>query len=79
MTEGQLDRKDLKIQALLEKISHLTTQYENNAADLRVDLTVYAQENERLSAEIELLRNELEELRTPSEVQEDAATTDDAD
>ena len=36
----ELDRKDLKIQALLEKISSLTTQYENQIADLRVELTI---------------------------------------
>ena len=35
-----MDRKDLKIQALLERIRDLTTNYENQVADLRVELTV---------------------------------------
>lgn len=36
MNEQQRDRKDLKIQALLERI----TMYENNDAERRVDLTL---------------------------------------
>lgn len=40
-----LDRKDLKIQALLEKISSLTAQYENQVADLRVELTIVSEES----------------------------------
>lgn len=40
----QMDRKELKIQALLEKVASLTAQYENQVADLRVDLTVVSQE-----------------------------------
>lgn len=39
----QVDRKDLKIQALLEKVSSLTMNYENQIADLRVNLTVSEQ------------------------------------
>lgn len=46
MSETQLDRKDLKIQALLEKVSSMTAQYENQVADLRVDLTIVSQELE---------------------------------
>lgn len=37
------DRKDLKIQALLEKVSSLTTNYENQVADLRVEVTMLSQ------------------------------------
>lgn len=44
--EQQVDRKDLKIQALLEKVSNMTAQYENQVADLRVELTVVSQELE---------------------------------
>lgn len=41
MSEEQtLDRKDLKIQALLEKVASLTQSYENQVADLRVELTI---------------------------------------
>jgi hypothetical protein len=46
-----LDRKDLKIQALLEKISSLTTQYENQIADLRVELTLVADEAAQAQSE----------------------------
>lgn len=42
--EQQIDRKDLKIQALLEKVSNMTAQYENQVADLRVELTIATQE-----------------------------------
>lgn len=45
-----LDRKDLKIQALKERVSTLTTDYEDKVADLRVELTVTTIElNERLA------------------------------
>lgn len=44
MEENVTDRKDLKIQALLEKVSNLTMNYENSMADLRVELTVVSQE-----------------------------------
>lgn len=49
MTE-QLDRKDLKIQALLEKISNMTAQYEDQVANLRVELTMVSQELAQLQA-----------------------------
>lgn len=62
MTE-QVDRKDLKVQALLEKISNLTTQYENQVADLRVELTVSEIEKQNLEQRVT-------ELETP-DVQED--------
>ena len=38
--ENSVDLKDLKITALLEKISRLTAQYENQEADYRVEITV---------------------------------------
>jgi hypothetical protein len=43
MSQNNLDRKDLKIQALLEKVATLTQQYENQVADLRVALTISEQ------------------------------------
>lgn len=43
-----MDRKELKIQALLEKISSLTTNYENQVADLRVSLTISEAEKAEL-------------------------------
>ena len=48
-----LDRKDLKIQALLEKVSALTTQYENQVADLRVELTISENERETLEKKLQ--------------------------
>lgn len=42
--EEKADRRDLKIQALLEKLS----QRENEVADLRVELTIMVQELDRL-------------------------------
>jgi uncharacterized protein YeeX (DUF496 family) len=48
--EEKMDRKDLKIQALLEKITQLTTQYENQAADYRVEITMLTQERDEALA-----------------------------
>lgn len=45
---------DLKAQALLERISSLTMQYENQIADLRVELT-------RVSEELNSLRSQNQE------------------
>lgn len=53
-----MDRNELKVQALLEKISNLTAQYENQVADFRVELTMLNQENEQL-------RTRISELETP--------------
>lgn len=65
MTE-QLDRKDLKIQALLEDISQLTTQYKNQVADLRVELTIVSQELDQLRAAEQEKANVEEEKKKPS-------------
>lgn len=48
-----IDRKDLKIQALLEKVSSLTAQYENQVADLRVELTISEAERGELQQKVE--------------------------
>lgn len=47
MTE--IDRNELKVQALLEKISNLTANYENQIADLRVELTIISEELRELN------------------------------
>ena len=74
-----LDRKDLKIQALLEKISNLTTTYENQIADLRVDLTVVdserSDESQALNAEIDRLNAVVAELQGDSS--EDVSSEED--
>ena len=41
-----MDEKELKIQALTERIAELTAGYENKVADLRVALTLQAQQLE---------------------------------
>lgn len=38
-----MDKKDLKIEALTQRIAELTAGYENVIADLRVELTILAQ------------------------------------
>lgn len=43
----ELNRHELKNQALLEKISNMTAQYENQIADLRVALTIAEAEKEQ--------------------------------
>jgi len=57
MSETPRDRKDLKIQALLEKVSSLTTQYENQVADLRVELTISESMREGLIERVKELEN----------------------
>lgn len=38
-----MDRKELKIQALRERIAEITTMYEDKVADLRVEITFNAE------------------------------------
>ena len=63
----EVTRKDLKIQALLQKISILTTQYESQDADRRVSITELSQENESLRKRIAELEaaNVVEEKTSP--------------
>ena len=70
-----MDRNELKVQALLEKISNLTAQYENQVADFRVELTMLNQENEQL-------RTRISELKAPDASEtpfENSEPTDDSD
>lgn len=62
-----MDRKDLKIEALRQRITALTTQYEDTHADLRVELTLVMEERDSLLRELEGLR------------QNDEANAEDAD
>lgn len=65
--ENQLDRKDLKIQALLEKIGSLTGNYENQLADFRVEYTLLEQKyNELLGSFNEV--NKVEEPQVPNQL-----------
>lgn len=53
MEAVQPDRKDFKIQALLEKISSLVTNYENEVSDYRVEITLLTREVQRLREQYE--------------------------
>lgn len=48
-----MDNKDLKIQALTERIAELTAAYENRIADLRVEVTVLTNALEQATKEEE--------------------------
>lgn len=41
-----MDRNELKIMALRERVAQLTAEYEDKVADLRVELTLVSQELE---------------------------------
>lgn len=53
-------RKELKIRALLEKITQLTTNYENSLADARVEVTILTDTLNRVTQELEDLKGQLE-------------------
>lgn len=67
-----MDRKDLKVQALLEKVSSLTTEYTNQIADLRVEVTLVTEERDNLQAQ-------LDELEKASETEEIPVNIEDPD
>lgn len=46
-----MDRNELKIMALRERVAQLTAEYEDKVADLRVELTIVSQERDELLAE----------------------------
>lgn len=46
-----MNKAELKNQALLEKISQLTTNYENQAAEYRVEVTILNQQVKELQEE----------------------------
>ena len=52
-----MDRKDLKIQALTQRLSTIVSQYEDKIADLRVELTVTSQERDELMNSITELKS----------------------
>jgi hypothetical protein len=65
---NHINREALKNQALLERVSNLTAEYENKVADLRVELTVVGEQ----------LREATEKLESnglvPEEAEADAPT-----
>lgn len=56
------NRNELKSQALLERVSQLSTQYENQLADYRVEMTMLASQKQELESEIGQLREEVARL-----------------
>lgn len=46
-----MDNKDLKIQALSERLSEIVTEYENKVADLRVAITIQQAQIESLQGD----------------------------
>ena len=62
--QNTLDRKDLKILALKEKLGQIVSDYEERIADLRVELTLTAQQVQEMS-------DKITELSEP-DVQEEA-------
>lgn len=72
-----MDRKDLKIEALLQRVSSLTTEYENRVADLRVELTLEAQERQDAQTRVAELEEELNRLNEPTTTEEDPTNISD--
>lgn len=64
----ELEKSKLKNQALLEKISAITTKYENEAADYRVEITLLAKQNELLQREVEEYRAREEPAETANDL-----------
>lgn len=48
---SNIDAKELKSQALTQRVAELTAEYENKIADLRVALTIVSAELEELKAD----------------------------
>lgn len=66
-----MDRNELKSQALLERVSEISTTFESRVADLRVEITLQSQEIAELKQENERLKNELAS-HTEDTITEDA-------
>lgn len=56
--ENKVDRRDLKIEALRQRIATLTMQYEDQAADARVIITELEASNQELEWKIAELQRE---------------------
>jgi len=50
--ENTPDRKDLKVQALLERISQIIAQYENQDAERRIDITMLSEQLQNAQEEL---------------------------
>lgn len=68
-----MDKNELKIQALLEKIGNLSTQYENQVADLRVEITLLSQDKNQLQSEFDAYKAQVDSQKASNVSQEDSA------
>lgn len=67
-------RLELKNQALLEKVSSLTTNYENQIADLRVEVTMLMNELQNARAELASAAERLDAAEGTSSEDPDAVS-----
>lgn len=74
---SEVTKLTLKTQALLQRISELTSNYEEKYQDLRVDYTLEVHKRKELEDEISRLKEERESVRAPQET--GATATDPAD
>jgi hypothetical protein len=70
------NKLELKIQGLLERISQLTTNYENNIADLRVALTMVTNERDQLRQEMTELKDSEMSFKSPGVVGSEVDTVE---
>lgn len=56
-------REQYKLLAYKERLSELTTDYEDKIADLRVELTLHVEALKERDAALEEARNEIKQLR----------------
>lgn len=73
----ETDKKELKILALRERISALTTEYEDRTADLRVELTVVSNELDETRRQLAEVQTALQSAQNPVEIVE--GTVEDKD
>lgn len=52
MSDNTNEEKDLKIQALTQRLAEIVAEYENKVADLRVAFTVLTSQAEQLQGEL---------------------------
>ena len=63
----QLDRKDMKILALKQRLAEVVVEYEDRDAERRIEIT-------ELSEALQSAHSEIARLNTPEETNEEAPT-----
>ena len=74
--EQPKDRKELKIQALLEKIANTVAKYENELADNRVEYTILVEEYNRTLTALQEVHAREAEREVPKQEESGADDTD---